>query len=307
MIGAVDIGGTKIAVGMVNKAGRVLARTECPTAAERGPADGLARIAAMLRETAAQVGGAMRGIGVGCTGPVDPLAGTIGDVEFLPGWQGFDLVGELARTFAVPTAMENDADAVALGEAAWGAGRGAHSLMYVTISTGIGGGLVLDGQLYRGVDGAHPEIGHHVIDPSGPACYCGAHGCWESLASGPAMARWWRDNAPEGALAEEADARSICAAAERGEPHAKAAVAREGYYLGLGLANLVTLFTPEMIALGGGLMGHRHLFWGTIQATIRAICSQVPSEKVRVVPAALGAKAALAGAARVWLHRYRPT
>jgi glucokinase len=249
----------------------------------------------------------MRGIGVGCTGPVDPLAGTIGDVEFLPGWQGFSLVGELARTFAVPVAMENDADAVALGEAAWGAGRGARSLMYVTIGTGIGGGLVLDGQLYRGVDGAHPEIGHHVIDPSGPACYCGAHGCWESLASGPAMARWWTDNAPHETLAGEADARSICAAAEQGEPHAMAAVAREGYYLGLGLANLVTLFTPETIALGGGLMGHRHLFWDTIQATIRAICSQVPSEKVRLVPAALGAEAALAGAARVWLHRYQPT
>jgi len=307
MIGAIDIGGTKIAVGMVSEAGRVLARAECPTAAERGPADGLARIAAMLRETATQAGGVMRGIGVGCTGPVDPLAGTIGDVGLLPGWQGVNLLGELARTFAVPVAMENDADAVALGEAAWGAGQGARSLMYVTISTGIGGGLVLDGQLYRGVDGAHPEIGHHVIDPSGPVCYCGAHGCWESLASGPAMARWWRDNTPPGTLAGEAEARSICAAAEQGEPHAMAAVAREGYYLGLGLANLITLFTPEVLALGGGLMGHRHLFWGTIQATIRAICSQVPSEKVRLVPAALGPEAALAGAARVWLHRYQPT
>jgi glucokinase len=306
MIGAIDVGGTKIAVGMVSETGQVLARAECPTAAKRGPADGLARIAAMLRETATRAGGAMRGIGVGCTGPVDPLAGTIGAVEFLPGWQGFNLVGELARTFAVPVAMENDADAVALGEAAWGAGRGARSLMYVTISTGIGGGLVLDGQLYRGVDGAHPEIGHHVIDPSGPACYCGAHGCWESLASGPAMARWWKDNTPERLLAGEADARNICTAAERGEPHALATVAREGHYLGLGLANLVTLFAPEVIALGGGLMGHRHLFWDTIQTTIRTICTQVPAEKVRLVPAALGAEAALAGAACVWLHRYRP-
>ncbi len=306
MIGAIDIGGTKIAVGMVSEAGRVLARAECLTAAERGPADSLARIVAMLHETAAQAGEIMRGIGVGCTGPVDPRAGTIGDVGLPPGWQGFGLVGELARTFAVPIAMENDADAVALGEAAWGAGRGARSLLYVTISTGIGGGLVLDGQLYRGVDGAHPEIGHHVVDPSGPACYCGARGCWESLASGPAMARWWRDNAPQETLSGEADARSICAAAEQGEPHARAAVAHEGYYLGLGLANLVTLFTPEVIALGGGLMGHRHLFWDAIQSTIRTICTQVPAEKVRLVPAALGAETALAGAACVWLHRYQP-
>ena len=306
MIGAVDIGGTKIAVGMVNEAGQVLARAECSTAPERGPADALARIATMLRETVAHAGGELRGIGVGCTGPVNPLAGTIGNVEFLPGWEGVNLVSELSRTFNVPAAMENDADAAALGEAAWGAGRGARSFVYVTVGTGIGGGLVFDGQLYRGVDGAHPEIGHHVVDASGPACSCGAHGCWESLASGPALARWMRNNAPDGLPGwETLDARSICAAAEQGEPRALSAVAREGYYLGLGLANLVTLFTPEVIALGGGLMRSRHLFWDTIQETIRSMCGLVPFEKVRLVPAALGSEAALVGAARVWLHRYQ--
>jgi glucokinase len=308
MIGAVDIGGTKIAVGMVSEAGQVLVRAECPTAPERGPADGVARITAMLRETAAQAGGKLRGIGVGCTGPVNPLAGTIGNVEFLPGWEGVNLVSELSRTFNVSAAMENDADAAALGEAAWGAGRGAHRFIYVTVGTGIGGGLVFDGQLYRGVDGAHPEIGHHVVDPSGPACFCGAHGCWESLASGLAMARWMRDNMSDGFPGlETLDARGICVAAEQGEPRALAAAAREGRYLGLGLANLITLFTPEVIALGGGLMRSLHLFEATIHETIRATCGLVPHEKTRLVPAALGVDVELVGAACVWLHRYAPS
>jgi len=305
VIGAVDIGGTKIAVGVVDESGQVLARAEWPTAPERGWADGLEWMTKMLRETAAQAGGDLCGIGVGCTGPVDPLAGTIGDVEFLPGWEGVNLADDLSCAFEVPVAIENDADAAALGEAAWGAGHGASRFICVTVGTGIGGGLVFDGQLYRGVDGAHPEIGHHVIDPSGPACSCGANGCWESLASGPAMVRWVRDNTPDvlGDL-ETLDARSVCAAAERGEPLAQAAVAREGYYLGLGLANLITLFVPDVIALGGGLIRSQHLFWGTILETIRAMCGLVPFEKVRLVPTALGPEAGLIGAACVWLHRY---
>ncbi len=305
MIGAVDIGGTKIAAGMVDASGRVLARAECPTAPERGFADALARIVALLQETGEQAGGTLCGIGIGCTGPVDPMRGTIGDVEFLTGWEGAELVAELSRRFDRPAAMENDADAAALAEARWGAGRGASKFVYVTISTGIGGGLIIDGQLYRGVNGAHPEIGHHVIDPSGPACACGARGCWESLASGPALASWFnaRFSAVSGS-AEVLDARRICALAERGDPHALAAVDREGYYLGLGLANLITLFTPDVIALGGGLMRSRHLFWERIAQTIRAVCGFVPHQQVRLIPAALGSDVGLIGAACAWLNRF---
>lgn len=294
MIGAVDIGGTKIAVGMVDDSGRLLAQLENPTDPQRGPDYALALVCEMLRQTASQVEGQLQGIGIGCTGPVDPLSGTLMRNEFLPGWEGMNLTEALSHSFGVSAAMENDADAAALGESAWGAGRGAKRFMYVTVSTGIGGGLVIDGQPYRGVDGAHPEIGHHVIDPSGPACFCGAHGCWESLASGPALAR--RGNWES--------AQDVCTAAERGEPQALEAVEREGYYLGLGLANLVTLFTPDKIALGGGVMRSRHLFWDAIQNTIRQNCGLVPYEKTELVPAALGPDTGLVGAACVWLHRY---
>jgi glucokinase len=305
MIGAVDIGGTKIAVGMVDGDGQVLARAECPTNPERGFDDALGRISTLLRETQTQAGGAMRGVGIGCTGPVYPLAGTIGDVEFLPGWEGVNIVEALTREFSLPVALENDADAATLGESAWGAGRGVGTFIYVTVSTGIGGGIALDGRLYRGVDGAHPEIGHHVIDPSGPVCFCGAHGCWESLASGRAMAQWFKDNAPgdlpDLSSIDSIDARGICS---RSDSHAQAAIAREGYYLGLGLANLVTIFVPDVIALGGGLMQSRHLFWGAIQQTIQSTCGYVPYQKVRLVPASLGAEVGLIGAAQVWIHHF---
>lgn len=232
MIGAVDIGGTKMGVAMVDESGHVVARAQCPTSPDRGWPEGLARITDLLRETAARAGGELRGIGVGCTGPVNPLTGTICKVKFLPGWEGASLALELSRTFGVSVTVENDADAAALGEAAWGEGRGAQRFIYVTVGTGIGGGLVFNARLYRGVDGAHPEIGHHVIDPSGLACFCGAHGCWESLASGPAMARWMRESSPyEADASESLDARNICATAERGEPSACAATQGKGIIL----------------------------------------------------------------------------
>jgi glucokinase len=194
-IGAVDIGGTKIAVGMVDENGRVLSKMESPTDPERY-ADGLDRIAAMLRDTAKNAGVEISGIGIGSTGPVDPIAGEFGDVDFLPGWRQKKPVADLQRIFNVRVALENDADAAALAEASWGAGKHKSRLIYVTVGTGIGGGVVLDGELYRGVDGAHPELGHHVVDPSGPPCSCGFRGCWESLAAGPAMAAWFKSQAP---------------------------------------------------------------------------------------------------------------
>jgi glucokinase len=292
MIGAVDIGGTKIAVGMFDREGRILSQRACPSGSALALSDGLDLIFSMLHETAQEAGGVLEGIGVGCTGPVDPFTGALERIEFLPHWEGCNLVARLQEAFGVSACLENDADAAALGEHAWGAGAGSKRFIYVTVSTGIGVGLVFDGQLYRGVDGAHPEIGHHVIDPSGPLCSCGAQGCWESLASGPALAA--RLGLP--------GAREVCQRAEAGDPAALAAVKKEAFYLGLGLANLVTLFVPDTIALGGGVMHSRPLFWDTITKTIRENCGYVPFEKTRLVPARLGALTGLAGAAQVWLQ-----
>src|SRR5260370_33287653 len=197
MIGAVDIGGTKIAVGVVDDTGRLLSRMESPTGADRGYPNALDRITGMLRDAARKAGGEITGIGIGCTGPVYPCTGRIGVVEFLPGWEDKNPVTDLSQMFRVPVAMENDADAVAVREGRVEAAKGKASVICVTVGTGIGGGIIVEGRLYRGVDQAHPEIRHQVIHPNGPACFCGAPGCWEVFARAPTMVGWQARAAPQ--------------------------------------------------------------------------------------------------------------
>lgn len=306
MIAGVDIGGTKIAVGIVDDAGNALARRECPTDAPRGYTHALGNIRRMLNDTAHEANTKIAGIGIGSTGPVLPLTGEFGDVNFFPNWKGKNLVRDLSECFQVKVALENDADAAALGEASWGAGKNSKRLIYVTIGTGIGTGFIIDGHLYRGVDYSHPEIGHHLVDPSGPACVCGFRGCWESLAAGPAMTAWMNEQAPVGyPHGRNLSAKRICELAVGGDDLAKLAVDREAYYLGLGLANLVTMFCPDAIVLGGSVMKSAPLFLNQIKEVIRRSCSLVPFDKTELTLASLGENANLIGAARVWYHRFQ--
>jgi glucokinase len=303
MIGAVDIGGTKIAAGIVDDAGKVLARAETPTEAARAYPDGLRNMIRMLREAAQKAATRLSGIGIGSTGWVFPFTGEFGDVDFLPRWKGCNPVKDLAREFGVRVALENDGDAAALGEAAWGAGKGKSRLIYVTVGTWIGGGIILDGQLYRGADRAHPEVGHHVIDAFGPECTCGFRGCWEALATGPAMAAWFNANAQATSRhAEVLTAKQIFELAKQGHLLARDAVAREALYLGLGLANLINLFVPDRIVMGGSIMKSMSL--EEIRKVIAKGCRFVPFEKTELALASLGEDANLIGAAQVWHHRF---
>jgi glucokinase len=304
MIGAVDIGGTKIAVGIVDDSGRVLSRMEAPTDPNRY-SEGVEGIAQMLRKTAQRAGVECTGIGIGSTGPVDPMRGEFGDVDFLPDWRGKSPVQDLAQIFNVGVALENDGDAAALAEFGWGAGRNRTRLIYLTVGTGIGGGIVLDGKLYRGVDGAHPEVGHQVLDPAGPPCSCGFHGCWESLAAGPAMVAWLAGHTPAGYPHREGiTAKRICELAQQGDEVALEAVEHEAYYLGLGLANLINLYTPDAIVLGGSVMKSAPLFLDRMREVIRSGCRFVPAEKTQLTLASLGEDSNLIGAARVWHYRF---
>jgi glucokinase len=288
---------------MVNDAGKVLSRLETPTEAARAYPDGLAHITRMLREAAKIAQAELTGIGIGSTGWVYPFTGEFGDVDFFPGWKGCNPVKDLAREFNVCAALENDGDASALGEAAWGAGKGKSRLIYVTVGTGIGGGIILDGQLYRGVDRSHPEVGHHVIDASGPPCTCGFRGCWEALATGPAMAAWFKSKAPsDRGNARDCAAKEIFQLAKEGDALAQEAVSRETYYLGLGLANLINLFVPEVIVLGGSIMKSVRL--DDLRKVISQGCRFVPFERTELALASLGEDANLIGAARVWHHRF---
>ena len=304
MIGAVDIGGTKIAVGVVDDNGRVLARAETPTDTNNYEA-GIDAIVRMLRQTEKDSGMKLRGIGIGSTGPIDPIRGEFGDVDFLPGWRGKGLVGDLEDRFKLRAALENDGDAAALAEAGWGAGRNRTRLIYITVGTGIGGGIILDGKLYRGVDGAHPEVGHQVIDPAGPPCTCGFRGCWESLAAGPAMVTWMESHAPAGYPHRHGiTAKRICELAQQGDEVAQQAVEHEALYLALGLANLINLFTPDAIVLSGSVMKSAGLFLDRIREVIRKGCRFVPAEKTQLTLASLGDDTNLIGAARVWHYRF---
>jgi glucokinase len=316
-IGAVDIGGTKIAAAVVGEHGAILAREEMLTSAPENPGAAMDfdramdRVSSMLERVRSAAGVKLSGIGIGCTGPVDPMTGEVGEVEFLPGWKGCNPVARLAERFQIGVAMENDADAAALGEAQWGAGRGKKSLICVTVGTGIGGGILLNGELYRGIGGAHPEIGHHVIDASGPVCFCGATGCWEALAAGPAIVRRFlldasRDaGSPLDAARDSLTAKAICEMARSGDAAALRAVEQEGRYLALGITNLISLFVPELIVLSGSVLDSADLFLPEIRKYIGRGCGLVPANKVQLAPASLGRDAPLIGASVVWSHRNR--
>ena len=302
-IGAVDIGGTKIAVGVVDGSGRVLSRYEAPTQTAGPWSQARALIACMLRKAALEAKVAIAGIGIGSTGPVDPLKGKFENLDTIPQWSGASPVDDMAREFGVSVAIENDADAGALAEASWGAGRNKSRLIYVTVGTGIGGGIIFDGHLYRGVEGSHPEVAHQVLEAHGVPCSCGLRGCWEALAAGPAMAQWM-ESQPEYTGGPGLTARQIYEYALAGDPLAARAVKRETFYLGIGLANLVNLFTPDAIILGGSVMKSAGAFLSDIREVMQQGCRFVPLEKVELSLASLGDDANLIGAARVWHHRF---
>ena len=183
----IDIGGTKIAVAAVDASGNIAARKAIATEAERGFDRAVARMVEAAGQVLAEAGwarGDLSGIGVGCTGPVSAERGVINNPYTLPTWSECPIVERLEAIFHRPAFLENDADAAALGECFAGGARGQRRMVMLTLGTGVGGGVVIDGRVYRGTRGEHPELGHIPIDPAGPACYCGTRGCLEAIASG---------------------------------------------------------------------------------------------------------------------------
>ena len=299
MIAGVDIGGTKIALGLVDATGNVITRFDIPVEVDRGPERARDCMLKVMHELKAD--GGFTGIGIGCTGPVDPVTGELGDVNTLPGWQGWNPMQELVEAFHVGVALENDADAAALGEARWGAGKGRRSLIGLTVGTGIGAGIILNGDIYRGAGKSHPEIGHHIIEPAGPLCTCGAIGCWESLAAGPSIEQWYTEQNPANGART---CKEICTMARAGDTSAQLAVDRLAKYLGIGLSNVIHMLTPEVIALSGSVMQSADLLLDKIRVIVRNNCRVVPSEFCEITLSQLGANAGLIGAAEVWCNRF---
>ena len=293
----IDIGGTKIAVAAVSLQGEILARDEIETRAAEGASRVIARLCHTLHLL--QRDDELLGIGIGCTGPVDPRTGHVMNPYTLPTWDDVDIVTPLVDEFHARVVLENDCDAAALGEHWVGAAKGTNNAVYVTVGTGIGAGLILNNKLYRGVGMVAGEVGHMTIDIDGPLCYCGAHGCLEILAAGPAIARVYQKKMG----LENVSARDVILAAQNGDIEAHAVIEHAAYYLGIGIGNLITILAPEVIVMGGGVMQSFEMFYPMMRATITQNVTLVPSQQVKIVPAALGQNAGVIGAAKALLER----
>jgi glucokinase len=306
---AIDLGGTKLLVGLVDHHGHVLARERIATP-PGGPAvvaRAIRALARSLRANAGAAGATIAGAGVAVAGPTDHERGMIYDPPNLTGWGRETSFGPLlARELEETVQIENDANAAALGEAWVGAGRGVADLVYITVSTGIGGGLILGGRLHRGANGTAGEIGHVVVDPDGPQCHCGNRGCLEMLASGTALARQAREAVGRGAptslqaLAahpDEITARAVARAARDGDALAATLYRDAGSRIGIALANLVALLNPKMIIVGGGVSHAGDLLLHPLREAIRARVYPRPALGVVVAPAALGDDVGIIGAA----------
>lgn len=267
----IDIGGTKISMVLGTEKGKILARREIPTWTG-------ARTKACVKELAANLRALILrscippkkilGIGVGCPGAVDSSKGTLPRSPNLPGWAGLPLKDILKKATGLPVCLANDANAAALGESFFGAGKNSKNFIYITVSTGIGGGIVIDGKLYEGSGFAAGEIGHMSLVPDGARCNCGKRGCLEAYASGTAVANFFRKSRFK--TNERVTAREVGAAAREGNKLAIESYQCAGYYLGIGIANLLNILNPEKVVIGGGVLKSAHkIFWQTMMKSAK--------------------------------------
>ncbi len=297
----VDIGGTKLATVLATRDGEILHKVRLPTEQERGPEFGVARLVAMLRRNLAEGGVTPEeviGIGVACGSPMDAERGIILGPPNLQSWNPVPIKGILEDEFRVYTRLENDANAGALAEWLFGAGRGHRHVIYMTMGTGIGGGLILDGRLYRGANGNAGEVGHmRVVAEGGPLCGCGKRGCLEAFCSGPAIARRTREALaahPDSLILELAgsldavSAEHLFAAARRGDGLALRLVDETAHYLGVGLANVIQALNPEVIVLGTIATSQGDFFLDRVRRVVRAETWPQMAEAVAILPSPLG-------------------
>lgn len=307
---AVDLGGTQIRAGLVQD-GRLLRRAARPTAPERGVDAVIESIVAIVRQMWAEAGQTGLVVGVASPGPLDPRTGIVFEAPNLPGWYNVPLGERLCQALQVPVVIGNDANCAALGEHQFGAGRGIRNLCYVTLSTGIGGGVILENELFEGTAGAAAEVGHMTLDLHGPRCNCGNIGCWEVLASGTAIARQAHAAIASGrptlisqlAAGAPVAAAHVTEAAHQGDPLARELLEQAGTITGFGLVNLAHLFDPDLIILGGGVTHAGDFLLRPARAIFDAYAMPNYRRTCRIVLAALGDDVGLYGAAALATRR----
>lgn len=307
----VDLGGTQIRAARCTPEGQMEERVAIPTLAAQGPEVVLDRIRQAIRMVWPKEG-PVTALALSAPGPVDAHRGVVRFTPNIPGWKDVPLRDLMADAFGVPTFVANDANLAALGEFRFGAGQGVRDLIYLTVSTGIGGGIIVDGRLYEGGQGLGGEVGHMVVEPNGPLCGCGGYGCLEAVASGTAIAREARAALERGASSlltgmvsspEAVTARDVAEAAARGDDLSRRILAHAGTYIGLALVSLMYLFNPALFIIGGSVANAGDLLFDPIQQTMKERSQRVYWENTPVVLAALGDDVVLLGALALALER----
>ena len=309
LILGVDLGGTKIAAALATTQGKILARGRSSTPAQAGPDAVIKSICATIDKTLSAKkleSSRLLGIGIAAAGSIDSVNGKVIFSPNLSGWHEVPLRDAVERKFNVPTYLGNDANLAALGEWRFGVEKKVANLIYITVSTGIGGGIIADGKLYTGACGVAGEIGHMTIDVNGPKCNCGSTGCWETLASGTALAREAVKQITEGAKTSiielvngdisKIDARIVDLAAKQGDRLAQELISQLAYYFGVGLANLVNIFNPELILVGGGVAKMGDLLLQPAIKVVKERAFSTSANAVEIKPAILGDDSGILGA-----------
>lgn len=311
VIGA-DLGGTLIRAIRTDLDGNKQARAEIKTQAQEGPEAILGRIFEVIEQASEGTDPSeVLGIAIGAPGPVDEQ-GRLFDPPNLPGLREISLRERIRDRFEVPTFAGNDGNLAALGQLRFGAGHGLEHLIYMTIGTGIGGGIISDGKLLLGARGFAAEIGHQTLDPDGPICGCGQPGHLEALASGPSIARRAREQLQAGASStieqyreagNELTGKSVTDAARHGDELALELLRQAAFYIGLGLVNLIHILEPQRILLGGGVSQAGELLFEPIRQTVHDRVMSPVFHGVEIQPAALGKDVGLMGAVALVLER----
>jgi glucokinase len=285
LIIGLDLGGTKIAAAAATPAGRIVSEIIVPTEAGKGHEQVIKNIIKAIDTLARSKKSQVGCIGIGVPGPIDFKTGVVIDPPNLPGWKKVNLKKILQKRFKVPVQVDNDANCAALGEALFGAGKKAKDFLYITVSTGIGGGIIINRQIYRGVNGSAGEFGHMIIDPRGYKCGCGNRGDLEAMASGTSI----KTRSGE-------DAMAIHIRAQQGDKKALKVIEETGKYLGIGIANLVNIFNPEMVVVGGGLSNLGEMLLKPARQEFKKHALKLPAKSVKIVRAELRDKSGLYGA-----------
>jgi glucokinase len=304
----VDLGGTNTRTALLSQEGSILERHKVSTHADEGWKQVVARLVeniAQHQKIAMEKGLKVSAVGVGAPGVIQMDRGIVVKSPNFPDWNNLPLKEHLEKALHIPVFIENDANAAALGEQWLGAARGINSMILLTLGTGVGGGIILNNRIWQGADGMAGEIGHMTLIPDGRLCRCGNTGCLEMYASARGIVQSYREavGSSGSAASGEFSSEKIYKAAMEGEPVARKVMKDMGLMLGIGIANLINIFNPQMIVIGGGVKDAWQLFINTTQEEVMRRAFKVPAERTRIVPSILGDDAGMIGAARIALQK----